>query len=292
MKIENFENLLARLEIEYEKKEVIKNNGLKKIGYMLKLDEEGHVKPTVYEEMIHSIDEITMVRKIEEMKTKICNKTCDIDDLLKNSGWFENRIRVAVRNRDLNLVDEERVRTICEKPFDDLEEYYYLKLTSEDMKKIGADTDLSTASMWVTTKMLKNYNYSKDWVRAKARFNSKKDIIIKPMSAVLNELMCVPFDEEVPEFNLVDDVMWVLSNEDKTLGAVGLIFEDILKDFATEHNIKTLAVLPSSIHEVLLVKINSLDEKENLEKMVKEVNDTQVAENEILSNKAYIIVNE
>ena len=241
------------------------------------------------------MDEISLVRKINEVKERMSEKEVDIQDLLSNSGWFENRLRVAVRNREKNEKDTDTVRTVCEKPFDDLEEYYYLKLTKEDLTKLGCfpnDDEDDGATIKVCNDILKNYGYKKEWVRAKARYNTKQNLKIESLGAVLTDLMGLPFDDEIEEFHATDDTVWVLSTEDKMLGAVGIIFTDVLKDFATEHNIKTLAVLPSSIHEVLLVRLKNLDEREIYMDMVKEINEAEVQEKERLSDNAYIIQNE
>ncbi len=46
-------------------------------------------------------------------------------------------------------------------------------------------------------------------------------------------------------------------------------------------------VLPSSVHEVIIVPESSQIRQSELERMVREINETQVPEEEILSNHAY-----
>ena len=50
---------------------------------------------------------------------------------------------------------------------------------------------------------------------------------------------------------------------------------------------RDLYILPSSIHEVLVTPDNGLYEVEDLKKMVKEVNDTEVSPEERLSYSVY-----
>ena len=46
-------------------------------------------------------------------------------------------------------------------------------------------------------------------------------------------------------------------------------------------------ILPSSIHEVIVVPESKSPVKQDLEEMVREINETQVEEEEILSYRAY-----
>jgi len=46
-------------------------------------------------------------------------------------------------------------------------------------------------------------------------------------------------------------------------------------------------LLPSSIHELILVPVGEDRDREHLEEMVKEINQTQVAMEEILSDTVY-----
>ncbi len=84
------------------------------------------------------------------------------------------------------------------------------------------------------------------------------------------------------ESMLLDDCpMWVISNTRRTNGAYGVIaLLDQLKD-----RFKSFTVLPSSVHEVLVVTVDS----DEYDSMVQEVNDTQVDYTDQLSNHAYKI---
>lgn len=65
----------------------------------------------------------------------------------------------------------------------------------------------------------------------------------------------------------------------------------MLKGFVEKHykNIESVLILPSSTHEVILVPMNQGSySKKELVDMVSEINDTQVAREEVLSNSVYI----
>lgn len=69
-----------------------------------------------------------------------------------------------------------------------------------------------------------------------------------------------------------------------------MLNRELIKEFANKHEVKKVLILPSSIHEILLVPIEE-NEKINLDEIsmiVREINRECVDEKEILSNEAYI----
>lgn len=81
-------------------------------------------------------------------------------------------------------------------------------------------------------------------------------------------------------------MMYVLSNRERVFGASALLYSRSMKRLAGELN-KNLIILPSSVHEVILVPDDGMTEKDFYREMVKEVNDTQVDEEERLSYNVY-----
>lgn len=79
---------------------------------------------------------------------------------------------------------------------------------------------------------------------------------------------------------------FVSTNEVKINGAVSVFMPGVLKKFA-EHMDKDLFVLPSSVHEMLLLPKDSDLNAEDLKKIVSYVNDTVVSREEILSGHVY-----
>lgn len=80
--------------------------------------------------------------------------------------------------------------------------------------------------------------------------------------------------------------MYVLTNCNKFLGAVSMIFPEVLEELGEILN-EDYYILPSSIHEVILVPGLEIKEKERLKKLVNEVNVSQVEPEEILSDSVY-----
>ena len=81
--------------------------------------------------------------------------------------------------------------------------------------------------------------------------------------------------------------MYILSNEYRTYGATVLLYPNLLSNLADSFG-KDLVVLPSSVHEVLLLPVDGSPDLKYYTEMVQEVNETQLADDEVLSDHAYL----
>jgi len=80
--------------------------------------------------------------------------------------------------------------------------------------------------------------------------------------------------------------MYVLSNRTKIFGAAVMLYSEVLKQFA-ERKKTDLFILPSSVHEVIIIPKENGMEWKKLQEMVIEVNETQVEDTEVLSDSVY-----
>ncbi len=80
--------------------------------------------------------------------------------------------------------------------------------------------------------------------------------------------------------------MYVLSNEQRYYGAACLLYKDVLKKFAQEQG-ADIYILPSSVHETILLPDRGIENPDELRRMVREVNDTQLSPEEVLSDSVY-----
>ena len=80
--------------------------------------------------------------------------------------------------------------------------------------------------------------------------------------------------------------MQILSNEGRMYGAVSMLYPGFMQELADKLD-ANLYILPSSIHEVILIAQTGQEDIAFLKNMVKEVNDTQVLPEEILSDSVY-----
>lgn len=79
--------------------------------------------------------------------------------------------------------------------------------------------------------------------------------------------------------------MYVLTNDSELNGATCLLYEGALKEFA-ESKGGNLIILPSSIHELMIVMDNGYD-LESLKELVRDANMTAVGKMDLLSDQVY-----
>lgn len=103
----------------------------------------------------------------------------------------------------------------------------------------------------------------------------------KSLSGLAYETLGVPIDNDFSEIP-----MYVLTNERRIAGASTILYEGLLDHISGKLG-KNLIILPSSIHEVLIIPADSPDNLSFYSQMVQDVNTAEVSEDEILSNHAY-----
>ena len=86
------------------------------------------------------------------------------------------------------------------------------------------------------------------------------------------------FFQEVP--------LRVLSNVKRIHGAICILYPDVLEHLAQAMG-RCLYILPSSVHEVILLSDTGMGSPRELREMIAEVNSTQVAPEEVLSDSLY-----
>ena len=112
----------------------------------------------------------------------------------------------------------------------------------------------------------------------------KHPVVIKDISAVLTEMMGDDFLPEDPDMN--NTGMLVVTNEDKMYGASVMAYENTLDDIA-ELVGGDFVILPSSLHEIIVLKDDGSMDYGYMKDMVEEVNATQVEQRDRLSDSVY-----
>ena len=80
--------------------------------------------------------------------------------------------------------------------------------------------------------------------------------------------------------------MYVLSNRNRVEGAACMLYPGLIRGFAEKAG-NSLYIIPSSVHELLLIPTENTEEYAEIRSMIREINDTQVSEEEILSYSLY-----
>lgn len=81
--------------------------------------------------------------------------------------------------------------------------------------------------------------------------------------------------------------MYVLTNQRGIYGAAAMLYPELLKDFA-ERQKTDLVILPSSVHEVLLVPVRGSLDFAWFRCMVRSINRSEVPPEDWLSDQVYV----
>lgn len=105
------------------------------------------------------------------------------------------------------------------------------------------------------------------------------------MSEVVNGYIELPATAGFPE---MFPPMYVITNKQNLYGAVCILYPDVLKDVAQKLD-SDFYVLPSSVHETIAVPAENLDinHASSLKAMVREVNQSELTPEEVLSDNVY-----
>ncbi len=154
---------------------------------------------------------------------------------------------------------------------------------------VVAQDSAEAGSILVTNRMLDEYGITPEQLHADAMKNAPevRPMEIKGMGEVLAQQMGVE-DLEVLGLNIPpeQEQMYVASVKGNVHGAGVLAYEDFM-DKAAERAGGSFFILPSSIHEVLIIPDNGNFDLHSLENMVKEVNATTVDPVDQLTDNVY-----
>ena len=80
--------------------------------------------------------------------------------------------------------------------------------------------------------------------------------------------------------------MYVLSNKQRLYGASAIVFTDILDNICDQFG-RDIFILPSSMHELILIPTMTKSGAENLLAIVKEINEMEVLRKDFLADSVY-----
>lgn len=264
---------------------VVKNNGMEKTGMILESDEY-NIAPAIYlEEFFEqyqkgmSIDRI--VNEILEFYEKVkVEEDYDVSQL----SLYENvkkKVAFKLVNTEKN---QQMLKEVPHIPLLDLSIVFYI-LVDVDEK--------GSATIQIRNEHIENWNVNVEQLYKDAKLNVKCLIparlmcmqhVIEKLCDISKgegkDLLKAKFPPENKEF------MYILTNSIHQYGAAVLAYPNIL-EMASRIIGEDFYLLPSSIHEVILIPKSKSPDLKDLNEMINEVNETQVQEEEVLSDHAY-----
>ena len=207
------------------------------------------------------------------------NERPDFDiDSFTDYSQMKEKLAMEVVSAETN---KEMLENVPHKDLEDMAVVYRFVLSSDDEGR---------ASILVTNQMLESMGVTPEQLHADALEIAPqiKPAEIRGMSEVMAEMMGMEQAEAlgIMPMRPEDEQLFVATVPDKTHGAGVLAYQNFM-DQAAERVGGDFFILPSSIHEVLIVPDNGRMDLKELEAMVRDVNATQVAPADKLTDNVY-----
>lgn len=266
-------NEMGNLEAKLQDVEKLEGN---KIGICVR--EKGStvgvvIYPEQFEAEATTVGEITgkVIEIFEKRKEKISQMTGAGDEITEKIKNLDVYAKLVPRN-------EVFLSGKVTRDFLDMNIVYYV-LVSEGNDGIEICT--------ITTAMCEAYGVTEEELFKGALNNITDDIVAhRSLSSVLTSFGYHIEGVENPEE--IFEPMTVLTNRNHQFGASVIIKEEVIKKAMERMHTDELVILPSSIHEVLVINAKGVEaDIASFREMVKAVNDTEVAAGEILSYNVY-----
>lgn len=262
------------------KRDVIKNNDVKQTGIEV-IKEEANIGPCVYLDELYRkyesdgmrFDEI--VDKVHRLILKHEEDTPDVD-LAGFRSW-----ETVCENIFPKLVNAEQSKELLAKiphrNFMDLAVVYYAVARDHEQKDIG--------TILIYNGHMEIWGQEEENLYRTAMMNMCVDgeADFTDIRTIVERMTGISF----PDNDSQDTDMYVLTNSRRCFGAAEILDKRNLRMVADQVGDRFI-VLPSSVHETLVMPSKDESEYEELAHMVRMVNDTQVEAEERLSDHVYV----
>ncbi len=259
---------------------VLKNNSIEREGLIIRSKDNMRISPVIYLEPLYDLYQAGE-SSMDDCVLHVVSQYKDADisgmqSLLAGAplewSFIKDHVYPMLVSTKQN---KELLKTAVSRSVLDLSVVYQVRFESPDER---------IYSMKLTYPMLKEYGIDEETVYDSAIRNLKTDgYAFYNMEDVFGMFMPGGMTAD-PVSHLDDGSMFVLLNRSKQYAAAGLLDLEMIRRAAGGRD---FYVLPSSIHEVIFVPTSDDVDQEMLTEMVRQVNASEVAESERLSDHAY-----
>lgn len=259
-----------------------KNNGIKLHGVTIK-GKGQMVAPTFYiESFLEEYSKESIVSSIAcriiELKNKYdVNKEIDMS-FFESYEQVKDRLGIRLVNWSMN---EEYLKELPHVQYLDFAIIFSVQVE---------DDQIGEGEIIVRNEHIKLWGVSINdlYSDAKRKMSWRNPYILRSIQDIIKENTDVDMDMENEE---AVDSIYVLTNEKKYYGSSAILYDGVL-DEVYEKVGGDFYILPSSIHEVIILPISEkIQAEEQLSNMVKEINESQLERQDVLSNNIYIYRN-
>lgn len=263
---------------------ITKNNNTLLHGLIIR-QRDTNVAPTIYLEEFYKMYKSNVgleviVSRIKELYEKGMSKGNIDMSFFKDFEKVKDRIVYRLINAELN---QDYLKEVPHIPFWDLAICFSYVFQSEELGDGVVHINNSHAEYWnVDCKCLMKW----------AEINTPKlfpiclcDVLAGP-EKLINQT-----DEDIDMDLIEDGKLYVMTNNEIKYGAATMLYPQILGNIAEKLQ-KDFFILPSSLHEILILSVREGEDIQEqsgmLRELIIEINETQVAEDEVLSNNPFL----
>lgn len=247
---------------------IVKPGNKEYVGIVVK-DPKVNITPTIY--LWDGYENEPVDEVVERVLNMYDNyKTENNIDVSFITNWDEvkEKILIKLMNPETN---EKYLKELVTVPYLDLVAVFYIPvITGEN----------GSGNVTVQKNFLDIWDVTAEEVFAVAVENTRETLYIEDLAAIMKKLM----GGNIPEEMMVGEpLMIVLSNKNKINGA------GVLPSALTEINKRygKCYLIPSSVHEMIILPDNGTLNKDEINSMIREVNETEILPEERLSDHAY-----
>ena len=265
------------IDAELEIQEVVKSNDQKLTGLRV-MGKENRATPCLYLDELY--EQFQKGYPIFHMASEVANAIADamVDAMKMDLDMMKLNEYESARNfLTIHLVGiDENQQWLADKvwePLGDLAKVCYLDLGEREQGHLGAAVTVSHLEIW---------NVDKEQVVKDAldKMKKKKTVFRSIYSAVKDLQTDLVDDEEIdPEKN----PYFVISNEEKRYGAAMIAIPEVLDAIGVGFGCDYY-IVPSSVHEVLIIPVDAGMGAKILTQMLREINEKEVAIRDRLSD--------
>lgn len=271
---------------------VTKNNGIVLDGIVI-MKNGSNFSPTIYLNGYYSmylsgcgLDEI--VRRVYDIYLNSIGNVTIPDDFFMSFEKLRNNVAFRVINYERN---EKLLENIPFRRFKNLAIVYFVVID---------DIEEGRGIVTIYNNHVGYWNISEDILYNCALINTPRlyPAEIKPMNQVVSDMILKESNEDnieelIAHVNRMNEEfpMYVLTNSYRSYGASCMLYDGLLMKFA-RHIEADLYIVPSSVHEIILIPVDGDVTKDGLDEMVRNVNSTELSKEEILSDTAYLFTRE
>ncbi len=268
-------------------KAVEKNNGLVLNGLIIN-NKECNISPTIY--LNYYFEEYKKGKSVDELAGEILDqyKKFELHEDFDVSQFVD--YEKCKDNICFKLINFEKNKKLLDDvPFIDCSE---LAIVFYDL--INSNS-LETSSILIRNSHLKHWDKSVGDLMSVASKNTPRLLgtNMKNLNALVSEMLennsGIKINNNTDEDIFAgDSPMYVLTNKSKLYGAACILQKDILDDFCNQQDVNDFYIIPSSIHEVLLLPKNNEYDDKYLSEMIKEVNSTELSVEDVLADRVFV----